>query len=210
MDQAIADANKHPNNVQGVTRLLDATQLQEALLLLRPQSYIIVTEKINTPEEHTHFLISGYDRSINVSYVKIKLKQFIKDSNLEPHEYLNGMLNITRVRDTPRMITYLLKENMPNHYHGYYKETIKYFKTQSFEKRPSMTVQIGHLKESYYHGKLNLQEYILQYRQIRNFHKKPDLNWMQDAKRVTEITKSEDTMIFEINQFIENLDRPYC
>lgn len=210
MNEHEIDATKHRNSIQGVTRITDAAIMND-IIQSHPDilSWIIVTEKQGTNDEHTHFLIQGETRQLNVSAIRTFIKDQFSEMGLAPAEYLNGMLNISRCRDPPRMITYLLKEHMPNYYHGFLVETLKHFKEHSFEKKVSMTYRIGKLKEQFYLSQIELEDYIFSYRKIRIEYKKPDLNWRADADRVTEIVKSDDLLRREIATYLENKNNPY-
>lgn len=192
-------------SLQGVTRLITADILAEFIQgneqILR---YLIVTEKRGTAEEHTHFLIQGKQKIFNVYNLKKRFKQQLEQFLGYVPAYKNGEFNLTKCNDPARMAIYLQKEHLPNYAHGYRLDILKKLKGQSFEKKVSMTTAIGKLQEKLYLHQIDLEEYILSYRQLRNRYRKPDPHWAREADRKYEWLKTETTMKAEISQYLQN------
>lgn len=215
------------NRIQGVTRLISASSVRTYIkgLCLKNVKYLIVTEESGTVAEHVHFLIESDDKALNVFNLRKTLKAYIKEAGKEPKDtkYLNGMLNISKVLNIDRMVSYILKhlksikdlDNEVLYYcwaHGYTKDYLKACLKASFVKKISMTKAIHKLKDTMISDQIGISEYILEYRQLRNRYLKPDPLWRMEMERAHEIKKNKSQMENEIEMHKQELatrDRGY-
>lgn len=190
---------KYKIQFQGVSRVHDPEYLKD-LFLQAPEieSFLIKTEKVDTPEQHIHFVVESNDAKLNVYRFRKKLKSNL-DSDIK---IKNGMLNFSKVKDWVQMITYLQKEGSPDYVHDIQTDILKFLKERSFEKKKiSMTRAILKLKQSLSIGDLDPEEYTVQYRLTRNSYRKPDPHWQKEYERALEQTKDEEQIRYEVREF---------
>ena len=204
--------NRYSYSLQGVVRCkLSIEELRTIILTLKEniEAYIVVTEDLNKDTEHHHFVLQSNRKQLNVYRTRKHFKECIKLLGKAPKDYVNGDCNITKVRDIIQMITYLTKQGIPQIIHNYPKSLVEQLSKHSFEKKISMTKAITALKELLYHSQIDLEEYIIRYRLLRNAYKKPDPLWYKEYTRMLELTHTEEYIRKEVRNFHSNFNVGY-
>lgn len=196
---------------QGITRLISGSELRKLFSSYEPiNRYIVSEEDVGQETYHVHFVVEG--DTLALSNLRIYLKDWLQQENKieKNYKFKNGELNIAKIKpDTiDTMITYILKQGC-EYVHNYNTDYIKECKRKSYLKKISMTKAIENLKKKYLANEIEIEEYILQYRQTRNRYMKPDPYWDKELRRMLEIKKDEEKMKKEIRSMLNEIDISY-
>ncbi len=198
----------YKRNYQGVIRL--GVTVDELRLFLkankRVESYLIKIEGVGTPDPHIHYIIRSNQMELKVNTFKRETKIWLTAINKAPEtgKYLNGMNNISPVKNMENMAIYIQKEGPPDHIHNFPVGILEQLRKLSFLKN-GIKVQLDDIQRQYLTGFLTLEEYAYKYRIIRVSFGKPDIYWYKQIQKMNEINKIQnrnDDSILEIKNEI--------
>lgn len=200
---------KHPstNAIQGVLRLPKSIKkISKMIKLYTWAQYWTLSEEQNMDGDvHYHFVIYNKKKKIPISH----FRKYMKEKNSKIQKWTNGMMNITRVEDSFKILCYILKEQKHEDKRTWRSNQdvseIKLAMDCSYKKVNNMSRTVLYLYKQVQLRVITPKEATKKYISLRNDKVTPDANWTQFAKNCEVLSWDKERISSEVERYFQIL-----